>query len=145
MMQDAWINGLVGGLLIGLSAAIYLLGAGRIAGMTGIVAQATGQGRARPEPLSLAFLLGALAGAGGLTLALGAPEIAITASVPALVLSGLIVGIGVRFANGCTSGHGVCGMSRFSLRSVAATLTFMVATAITVAVLRHGVGLELTS
>jgi hypothetical protein len=145
MLQPEWINGLVGGLLIGLSAAIYMLGAGRIAGMTGIVAQATGQRRDRPEPLSLAFLVGALAGAGALTLALGAPDIAITASVPALVVSGLVVGIGARLGNGCTSGHGVCGMSRLSARSIAATLTFMAATAITVAVLRHGLGMELTS
>ena len=140
MIDDAWINGLIGGLLIGLAAAIYLLGNGRIAGMTGIIAQATGQGRAGPEGQSLAFLIGAFAGAGALTLLLGAPEIEITGSLGALVISGLIVGIGVRLGNGCTSGHGVCGMSRLSARSIVATLTFMAATAATVALLRHGLG-----
>lgn len=140
MIDPAWINGLIGGALIGLSAAIYLLANGRIAGMTGILIQATAQGRKRPEKLSAAFLAGAFGGAAGFAALLGPPQIQVTTLAPALIASGVIVGIGVWFANGCTSGHGVCGMSRLSLRSIAATLTFMAATAVTVAVLRHGLG-----
>lgn len=139
-MDQSWINGLAGGLMIGLSAALYLLFNGRIAGMSGMIAQATRIGRDTGAGLGLGFLAGALAGAAGFVALAGAPQITVTHSVGALVASGLIVGIGVRRANGCTSGHGVCGMSRLSLRSIAATLTFMAATAATVAALRHGLG-----
>ena len=138
-MADA-LAGLGGGLLIGLAAAVYLLANGRIAGMTGILAQAAGLSGRGPEKQSLAFLAGALGGAGAVTVLLGPPDILVTTSAGALILSGLIVGVGVTLGNGCTSGHGVCGMSRLSLRSIAATLTFMAATALTVAVLRHALG-----
>ena len=141
MIETAWINGLAGGLLIGLAAAVYLLGTGRIAGMTGIIAQATAQAGARPDLPSAAFLLGALGGSAAFVALSGPPELRITTSALALVLSGLVVGVGVRFGNGCTSGHGVCGLSRLSRRSIAATLTFMAATAATVALLRHGLGI----
>ena len=142
-MEQAWIHGLAGGLMIGLAGALYLLFNGRIMGVTGVLAQATRLTRDALPGLSLAFIAGALAGSAGLVAAMGAPEIAITGNVLALVASGLIVGLGARRANGCTSGHGVCGMSRLSLRSIAATLTFMAATVATVALIRHGPGVTL--
>mgnify|MGYP006280011591 FL=1 len=137
------LAGLAGGLLIGLSAALYMLLNGRIAGMTGILAQTAGLTGRPPEAESAAFLGGAFAGALALTLLAGPPDILVTTSVGALALSGLVVGYGARMGNGCTSGHGVCGMSRLSGRSIAATLTFMAATAVSVGVIRHGLGVTL--
>lgn len=145
-MDPAWINGLIGGLLIGAAAAIYLLFNGRIAGMTGILANTlrlTAGERDEGSTLSATFLAGAIGAAAALVLFVGAPEIAVTRSPWALILSGLIVGVGVTWSNGCTSGHGVVGMSRFSKRSIVATLTFMAATALTVAIIRHGLGVSL--
>jgi uncharacterized membrane protein YedE/YeeE len=140
MMETSWINGLIGGGLIGLAAAIYLLFNGRIAGMTGILVSSVTERSAVSGRTSQAFLAGAFLAAIGYALVLGAPDLVMTDSVPLIVISGLIVGAGVTVGNGCTSGHGVCGMSRLSKRSIVATLTFMAATAATVAVLRHGLG-----
>ena len=119
------LAGLGGGVLIGLAAALMLLGAGRIAGVSGIAARAFAIGESSmPRSAAFAFLIG---------LPLGALVIALAADTPAppfaspllLALAGLIVGIGTRLGSGCTSGHGVCGMSRWSQRSLAATATFM--------------------
>lgn len=141
-MEPAWINGLLGGLLIGLSAALYLLFNGRIAGMTGIIKNVMALKGDEAGLLSGAFLLGAFGAALGVTLAFGAPEIAITTNPVAIILSGLIVGAGVNWGGGCTSGHGVVGMSRLSPRSIVATLTFMATTALSVFVVRHLLGLS---
>lgn len=141
-MEEAWLNGLAGGLLIGAAASLYLLMNGRIAGMTGILADVLFWRGGERSLGSAAFLGGALGGAVALVWVAGTPAMTISTNVVALVISGLIVGVGVSFGNGCTSGHGVCGMSRLSLRSILATLTFMATTALTVAVLRHG--LEIT-
>lgn len=139
-METSWINGLIGGGLIGLSAAIFLLFNGRIAGMTGILVSSVTQRSDAQGRGSQAFIAGAFIAAVLYALILGAPDLVITHSAPLIVISGLIVGAGVTIGNGCTSGHGVCGMSRFSRRSIVATVTFMAATAVTVAVLRHGLG-----
>lgn len=132
---------LVGGLLIGLSAALFLLGNGRVAGIAGIVASPL---RALTTRRSLTPELPRLAFVGGLLLApwvwgLFAPLPAVTVDVgmAGLVVAGLLVGVGVRLGNGCTSGHGVCGLSRFSLRSLVNVLAFMGAGVVTVFVLRH--------
>ena len=121
------LHGLVGGILIGLAAAMMLLGAGRIAGVSGIAARATGLAT---SDMAMTSAWGFLAG-----LPLGALAIALTTdwkpasftSWPVLVVAGFIVGIGTRMGSGCTSGHGVCGVSRFSQRSMIATATFMAA------------------
>jgi uncharacterized protein len=119
------LAGLAGGVLIGLAAALMLLGVGRIAGVSGIAARAFGMTESSlPRLQALAFLVGLPLGAlviGALTRA-SAPAFA--APVP-LVLAGLLVGIGTRLGSGCTSGHGVCGMSRLSQRSLVAVATFM--------------------
>ncbi len=133
---------LSGGLLIGLSAALYLLAAGRIAGISGLAASLLGLadgGRwsvARSQ--AAGFLVGILLGALAAMAWIRAPEIVITSSIGVLFGGGLLVGFGTRLGSGCTSGHGVCGLARLSPRSIAATLTFMVVAAGTVFVVRHG-------
>ncbi|MCO4768986.1 MAG: YeeE/YedE family protein [Deltaproteobacteria bacterium] len=124
----------IGGALIGLSAAMMMLFHGRIAGISGIVSGLLGP---RPGEVAwrLAFFVGLLAG--GLVLGFALPDffsVEVTRSPLAIVAAGVIVGFGTRLGSGCTSGHGVCGISRFSRRSILATLTFMGTGAITAAV-----------
>ena len=125
------LHGLICGLLIGLAGAVMLLGFGRIAGVSGIAARASGLGGDMPLTIAWAFLAG---------LPLGALLIAVTtdwhpasfASTPLLIAAGLLVGFGTRLGSGCTSGHGVCGISRLSARSLVATASFIAAGVATV-------------
>jgi uncharacterized membrane protein YedE/YeeE len=120
------LTALAGGLLIGLAAAMLLLLSGRIAGVSGMVARSIGiadTGIARSQ--ALAFVLGLPIGALLVSFTLRSPDIAVTGSIPLLIAAGLLVGVGTRMGNGCTSGHGVCGVSRLSPRSMAATASFM--------------------
>jgi len=119
------IHGAVGGILIGLAAALMLLGAGRIAGVSGILASGTKIGSSGMSVISAwGFLIGLPLG--GLVIALTTDwQPAVFAGWPVLVIAGLLVGFGTRMGSGCTSGHGVCGVSRLSQRSIVATLTFM--------------------
>jgi uncharacterized protein len=132
---------LAGGLLIGLSAALYLLYAGRIAGISGLAASTLGLANggtwspARSQ--ALGFLVGIVLGAGLAMAFIREPEIIITSSLGLLIAGGLLVGFGTRLGSGCTSGHGVCGLARLSPRSIVATFTFMVVAALTVFVVRH--------
>lgn len=129
------VAGLAGGVLIGLAAALMLLGAGRIAGVSGIAARAFAIGEgAMPRSAAFAFLIGLPLGALIVTLLTGAPAPQF-ASPLLLAVAGAIVGIGTRLGSGCTSGHGVCGMSRLSQRSLVATASFMVTGFATVAVM----------
>ena len=128
------LHGLVGGVMIGLAAALMLLGAGRIAGVSGITARATGladNGMSRSS--AWMFLLGLPLGA-LLVAAIMKQAQADFASWPVLVIAGLLVGVGTRLGSGCTSGHGVCGLSRLSQRSMIATATFMAAGIATVVI-----------
>lgn len=139
-MDIAWVYGLLGGLLIGTGGAVLLLGTGRIMGASGIVGGLI-DGSGSDQRSTLAFLVGligapALLSAGGWTVMTQA-----TSQIWLLVLGGLCVGIGTRFANGCTSGHGVCGLSRFSLRGLIATLVYIGIGALTVTALRVGMSL----
>lgn len=127
---------LAGGLLIGLSAGVYLLSTGRIAGISGLAASAAGLTDDRFSKLGFGFLAGILGGAAVASALIRQPDITVTSSVPLLVVAGLLVGFGTRLGSGCTSGHGICGMARMSLRSVVATLTFMTAAALTVFIMR---------
>ncbi len=132
---------IAGGLLIGSAAALLLILSGRIAGVSGMAAAATGiADRGPPWLQATAFILGLPAGAWATAHLLRAPQIEVTSSVPLLIAAGLLVGFGTRLGNGCTSGHGVCGMARLSPRSIAATLTFMAAGFVTVFAVRHGFG-----
>ena len=133
---------LAGGLLIGLATALYLFGSGRIAGIAGILAsplRALLAGTSlRPDANRLLFLLGLLLAPWAWRLVAPLPAASVDVGTTGLVVAGLLVGVGVRMGNGCTSGHGVCGLSRFSLRSLVNVLAFMGAGFATVFVLRHG-------
>lgn len=134
------LQGLIGGLMIGMAAALMLLGIGRIAGVSGLAARATGiASDGAPRPVALAFILGLPLGAALVALLLGPVEVRFNQGAPMLILGGLLVGFGTRLGSGCTSGHGVCGLSRLSPRSLAATATFMLAGFLTVAAM-HALG-----
>lgn len=133
------IQALLGGSLIGLAAVSLMAFHGRVAGMTGILT-----GVILPKGdwgWRIAFLLGAVA-APVVILLLTGQSLPLQAEIPswAIVVGGLLVGVGVTFGGGCTSGHGVCGIARLSVRSIAATMTFMLTTFITVFVVRHVLG-----
>ncbi len=134
------ISAAIGGALIGLSAVLLMLFTGRIAGIAGI----TG-GLFNPKTddrmWRLAFIAGLIAAplaAALLGHPVAMPEM--PGSMIAIAVAGLLVGFGTRLGNGCTSGHGICGIARLSPRSIAATLVFMVAAMIVVALTRHGIG-----
>ena len=132
-------SALAGGALIGLAAALFIHANGRIAGISGIVG-----GLLRPSPgdraWRLAFVLGMVAAPLLWSLAATLPPLIIAADWPLLIVAGLIVGISTRYGAGCTSGHGVCGISRLSPRSLVATLAFMGSGFVTVYVVRHCMG-----
>tara|TARA_A100001391_G_scaffold46046_1_gene27115 strand:+ start:37677 stop:38108 length:432 start_codon:yes stop_codon:yes gene_type:complete len=132
--QAAPLAGLGGGVLIGLAAAVMLLGSGRIAGVSGIFARATGVASSSlPRLAAWAFVLGLPLGA-LVVMAVNGPIAAHFLSLPWIAVAGLVVGVGTRLGSGCTSGHGVCGLSRLSPRSMVATLTFMATGIATVAI-----------
>ncbi|MEP5632297.1 MAG: YeeE/YedE thiosulfate transporter family protein [Tateyamaria sp.] len=139
-MDIAWIYGLIGGLVIGCGGAVLLLGTGRIMGASGIVGGLV-DGSGTDRRTTIAFLVGLIGVPALLSLAGWTVATQTTSQIWLLTLGGLCVGIGTRFANGCTSGHGVCGLSRFSLRGLVATLTYIAAGALIVAALRMGLGL----
>lgn len=134
------ISAFSGGVLIGLSATILLLFSGRIAGISGMLGGLMNSQRTEWY-WRLAFLLGIVAG--GFIFHLISPELyqpRINFPLWSLLLAGFLVGFGTRMGNGCTSGHAICGIARLSLRSVVATMTFMVTGFITVFVIRHLIG-----
>jgi len=127
-------SALFGGALIGLGALILMLGLGRIAGISGIVSQALFNRDDRPW--RLAFLLGLIAGPFTLSLFVTDLEYSTPELTSTTLLAGLLVGLGTAWGSGCTSGHGICGIGRFSVRSIVATLVFMCA-GIVIATLFH--------
>jgi len=131
------LTSLIGGAMIGTSASLLLLASGRIAGISGIVGGLFGGSRAEIA-WRLWFVGGMLAG--GAAIEVVSPQslaMEITRSPQALVVAGLLVGFGTRLGNGCTSGHGICGISRLSTRSLLATGTFMIVAAATVFTVNH--------
>jgi uncharacterized membrane protein YedE/YeeE len=134
-------HALAGGLLIGLATALFILGNGRIAGIAGIVAsplRAVLSGTSlEPERTRLWFIAGLLGAPWVWRMFAPLPAFTIDVGALGLVVAGLLVGVGVRMANGCTSGHGICGLSRLSPRSLVNVLAFMGAGFVTVFVLRH--------
>ena len=127
---------LAGGILIGAAAAMFLLLNGRIAGISGILG-----GLLRPKAGDIswrvAIVLGLVAAPLVYQLAAPLPAVQIDAGTALLVVAGLLVGVGTRYGSGCTSGHGVCGLSRLSPRSMVATAAFMAAGFVTVFIVRH--------
>ena len=134
---------LIGGMLIGLAAVMLFLRIGRIAGVSGILGNAL-TGAAADRPWRIAFLAGIVLGAYAMARSLGGFTPVFSPGVfgewPQLVVAGLLVGFGTRLGAGCTSGHGICGLARFSKRSLVATLLFMASAIVTVFVLRHVIG-----
>jgi hypothetical protein len=132
----------IGGLLIGVAAVLLMAMNGRIMGISGILGQLV-----IPAPGDIAwrvaFVVGLVAApvAYGLIAMGGLPQVTVDVSALTVVLGGLLVGIGTRFGGGCTSGHGVCGMARFSVRSISATVTFVAVAMLTVYVTRHLMGI----
>lgn len=130
-----------GGVLIGLASVLLMLTLGRIMGATGLLAGVLTPSAHPGSGWRIALLAGMVSGPLVVLAITGQmPEIEVPVSMPMLLIGGVLVGIGVTYGSGCTSGHGVCGMARLSRRSVAATLTFMLTTGITVYVIRHVVG-----
>ncbi|WP_342740254.1 YeeE/YedE family protein [Bradyrhizobium sp. B117] len=129
---------LLGGALIGLSAVLLMWATGRIAGVSGIAARLFPPYEDREFAGRLAFVAGLVAAPLLVLLVTGRlPAQTIAATTPVLIIAGLLVGFGSVWGSGCTSGHGVCGLSRLSVRSLVATLTFMATGVATVFVIRH--------
>jgi uncharacterized membrane protein YedE/YeeE len=133
-----WLS-LAGGVLIGLATAMFLLLNGRIAGISGILG-----GLLRPTKgdvgWRIAFVAGLVFSPIAFSVAAPLPAVQINADATSLIMAGLLVGIGTRYGSGCTSGHGVCGLSRLSPRSMVATALFMLAGFVTVFITRHLIG-----
>jgi uncharacterized membrane protein YedE/YeeE len=139
-MEQDWIWGLVGGLLIGTGGAVYLLANGRIMGASGIIGglvDGTGRNTATER---LVFLVGVILLPILLYPLYGSVDTHVSTNPLVIIAGGLLVGAGTRLANGCTSGHGVCGISRFSLRGIVATVFYILAGGITVVLFRHLLG-----
>jgi uncharacterized membrane protein YedE/YeeE len=133
------VSATLGGLLIGLAAAMLWLTNGRVAGISGIVGNLP-SARAGDIGWRIAFIAGLVLAPPGYALVAGVPAITLDAGVPVVLIGGLMVGFGTRLGGGCTSGHGVCGVSRLSPRSLVATELFMAAGLVTVLLARHVVG-----
>jgi hypothetical protein len=140
MFDIAWLWGLAGGLLIGGAAALFLLVNGRVMGASGILGGLV-DGSGRDNLMERLSFLGGLILAPALLVALfGESETHLTGNWAVIILSGLLVGLGTRLANGCTSGHGVCGISRLSLRSIVSTVFYILAGGIVMVLARHLLG-----
>jgi uncharacterized protein len=137
----AWYWPLIGGLMIGTAAGAYLVFTGRIAGISGLIANTLGLSAGGDRSLAALFLAGLLVTSG---VALAVKPISLpslsSSTTPLLILAGLLVGYGTRLGSGCTSGHGVCGLARLSPRSMVATVAFMLMGMATVALVRFIVG-----
>lgn len=133
------IQSLVGGLLIGLSASILILSSGKIAGISGIVAGLMQFKNTSKEHYiwRILFITGLVISSYLYSLLMPLPATEISASYSTLMIAGLLVGFGTRMGSGCTSGHGICGLSRLSLRSLIATISFMLSGFIVTYVLVH--------
>lgn len=140
MFPVIWLQALLGGALVGAAAVLLMLGLGRIAGISGIVANLLPP--VAPDSRWRAFFVaGLLAGPALVGLVLGRDPVGVPAAgLPVLIVAGLLVGLGTGLGSGCTSGHGVCGIARLSPRSIAATCVFMLAGGMVVFITRHVVG-----
>ncbi len=141
MIETDWLWGLGGGLMIGMAAVLFLLVNGRIMGASGLLGGLVDRSGWDNRWERVAFLVGLVA-VPGLIVAFtsGSPSTHLISNLFAVAAAGLLVGIGTRLANGCTSGHGVCGISRFSMRSIVATIIYLVAGGIAVQLFKHGLG-----
>lgn len=127
---------LAGGIIIGIAAALLILLNGRVAGISGMLGEML-RPSATDKSWRVAFIAGLIVAPLGYQLVHALPIVTINANFPLLIAAGLLVGIGTRYGGGCTSGHGVCGLSRLSMRSLVATIAFMASGFVTVFILRH--------
>ena len=142
-METDWLWGLIGGLMIGCAGAVLLLGNGRIMGASGILSGLMDRGTGHLWTERLAFVIGLIALPAVLQATAILPQVAtnLTGNLFLVGGAGLLVGLGTRIGNGCTSGHGVCGISRFSLRGMTSTVVYIGAGVVMVAVLRSLLGM----
>jgi uncharacterized membrane protein YedE/YeeE len=140
MIASEWIWGFAGGLMIGCAASLYLLVNGRIMGASGIIGDLIDRSARSDAVERLAFLTGLVLVPALLLPLLRGTATHLTPNLVVMVAGGLLVGLGTRLANGCTSGHGVCGISRLSLRGIVATLFYLLAGGVVMAVGRHLLG-----
>ncbi|AML53422.1 YeeE/YedE family protein [Falsihalocynthiibacter arcticus] len=137
-MDQSWIMGLIGGLIIGCAGAVYLLMNGRIMGASGVIGgliDGSGRNMERGAFLAGLFIVPAI-----LAATVYPSQTNVTSNLFIVAAAGLLVGTGTRIANGCTSGHGVCGISRLSLRGIVATVFYILAGGLTVVLFRHILG-----
>lgn len=124
-MEIYWMYGLIGGLMIGCAAAVYLLVNGRIMGASGIAGSLVDGTAGSAWTERAAFLAGVIGVPAVASLFVDMPATNVTSNIPLLIVAGIMVGLGTRLGSGCTSGHGVCGMSRLSVRSIVATCIYI--------------------
>ena len=139
-MPTDWIFGLLGGLCIGSAAALYLLVNGRIMGASGIVGGLVDGSAKDSWSEKLTFIAALVTVPALLAWATGGSETHLTGNWLVIIVAGGLVGLGTRLANGCTSGHGVCGISRLSLRGIVATVFYVLAGGLVMALARHVLG-----
>ena len=140
-MQTDWIMGLIGGGLIGTAAALFLLVNGRIMGASGIIGGLVDKSGRHAWQERSALIAGLVIVPALMTMIAGTRPTYLTDNLLLVIIAGLFVGIGTRVANGCTSGHGVCGISRLSLRGIVATVFYIGAGGLTIVVFKHILGL----
>ena len=141
IVQPDWISGLLGGLMIGLAGAIFLLGNGRIMGASGILGRVLDRSETQPMVENIVFLLALVLAPVVFSQWFATGPTHLSDNWLVIIYAGLLVGIGTRLANGCTSGHGVCGISRLSPRGIVSTFLYITAGGATIALLRHIWGL----
>lgn len=140
-MNYDYIMGLLGGGLIGTSAAIFLLMNGKVMGASGLIGGLVDKSGLSNWQERTAWLVGLFLVPAVMTLIWGIKPTNITSNIPVIIAGGLFVGVGTRIANGCTSGHGICGISRLSLRGIVATVFYIGAGGLTVVIFKHVLGI----
>lgn len=139
-MHIEWVMGLAGGALIGTAAAIFLLVNGRVMGASGLLGGLVDGSERHDWTERAALVAGLVIAPGLLAIMIGGARTHLTDNWAIIIIAGLLVGIGTRLANGCTSGHGVCGISRLSLRGIVATVFYIGAGGLTVVIFKHALG-----
>ncbi len=133
--METYLNGLIGGVMIGTAAMLLMMSIGRIAGISGIFFN--GLKSPNSNIWALLFVAGLILGTGLVQAFSSTPAPEVSSPLPLIIIGGLIVGFGVKLGSGCTSGHGICGIGRLSTRSIVATVTFMASGILTVFVRLH--------
>lgn len=140
-MNQDWLMGLIGGGVIGTAAAIFLLINGKVMGASGLTGGLIDRSGIDTWKERVSWLAGLIIFPAILTLIYGIKPTNITTNIPLIIVAGLLVGVGTRLANGCTSGHGVCGISRLSLRGIASTVFYIGAGGVTMIIFKHVLGI----